>query len=174
MLNWIGIDQLMKMRETSRGEDKKLHDNNKLLGKSFITAIFVCCRAILYPGSKIIVASGNKDQAGLIITEKIEDLRRNYPALAKEIKKIQNNKDNVKCIFKNGSVITAIASNDGARGLRGNVLVADEFRLIKLDIINSVLKQFLTNPRKPPFLEKPEYKDYPLESNMEIKRYVSI
>lgn len=116
MLNWIGIDQLMKMRETSRGEDKKLHDNNKLLGKSFITAIFVCCRAILYPGSKIIVASGNKDQAGLIITEKIEDLRRDYPALAKEIKKIQNNKDNVKCIFKNGSVITAIASNDGARG----------------------------------------------------------
>jgi hypothetical protein len=54
------------------------------------------------------------------------------------------------------------------------VLVADEFRLIKLDIINSVLKQFLTNPRKPPFLEKPEYADYPLESNMEIKRYVSI
>ena len=54
------------------------------------------------------------------------------------------------------------------------MLVADEFRLIKLDIINSVLKQFLTNPRKPPFLEKPEYKDYPLESNMEIKRYVSI
>lgn len=138
------------------------------LGKSFITAIFVCCRAILYPGSKIIVASGNKDQAGWIITEKIEDLRRTYPALNKEILKVQNNKDNVKCIFKNGSVITAIASNDGARGLRGNVLVADEFRLIKLDIINSVLKQFLTNPRKPPFLEKPEYKDYPLESNMEI------
>lgn len=138
------------------------------LGKSFLTAIFCCCRAILYPGSKIIVASGNKDQAGLIITEKIEDLRMNYPALAKEIKKIQNNKDNVKCIFKNGSVITAIASNDGARGMRGNVLVADEFRLIKLDIINSVLKQFLTNPRKPPFLEKEEYKDYPLEVNLEI------
>lgn len=58
--------------------------------------------------------------------------------------------------------------------MRGNVLVADEFRLIKLDIINSVLKQFLTNPRKPPFLEKPEYADYPLEANMEIKRYVSI
>ena len=53
-------------------------------------------------------------------------------------------------------------------------MVADEFRLIKLDIINSVLKQFLTNPRKPPFLEKEEYKDYPLEANLEIKRYVSI
>ena len=52
--------------------------------------------------------------------------------------------------------------------MRGNVLVCDEFRLIKLDVINSVLKQFLTNPRKPPFLDKPEYKNYPLESNIEI------
>ena len=52
--------------------------------------------------------------------------------------------------------------------MRGNVLVCDEFRLIKLDVINSVLKQFLTNPRKPPFLDKPEYENYPLESNMEI------
>ena len=30
MLNWVGIDQPMKMRETSRGVDKKLHVNNNL------------------------------------------------------------------------------------------------------------------------------------------------
>lgn len=30
MLNWIGIDQSMKMRETSRAVDKKLQVNNKL------------------------------------------------------------------------------------------------------------------------------------------------
>lgn len=28
MLGWVGIDQPMKMRETSRGVDKKLHVNN--------------------------------------------------------------------------------------------------------------------------------------------------
>ena len=28
MLDWVGIDQPMKMRETSRGVDKKLHGNN--------------------------------------------------------------------------------------------------------------------------------------------------
>lgn len=28
MLGWVGIDQPMKMKETSRGVDKKLHDNN--------------------------------------------------------------------------------------------------------------------------------------------------
>ena len=138
------------------------------LGKSFLTSIFCCCRAILYPGSKIIVASGNRGQSALIITDKIETLRKQYPALDKEIEKVQKNNDNIRCIFKNGSVIEAIVSGDGARGMRGNVLVCDEFRLIKLDVINSVLKQFLTNPRKPPFLEKPEYENYPLESNMEI------
>ena len=28
MLDWVGVDQPMKMRETSRGVDKKLHGNN--------------------------------------------------------------------------------------------------------------------------------------------------
>lgn len=30
------------------------------LGKSYITAVYCCCRAILYGGSKIIVVSGTK------------------------------------------------------------------------------------------------------------------
>ena len=40
MLDWVGIDQQMQMRETSRGVDKKLHDNNvrkeqELIEKNF-------------------------------------------------------------------------------------------------------------------------------------------
>ena len=84
-----------------------------------------CCRAILYPGSKIIVASGNRGQSALIITDKIETLRKQYPALDKEIEKVQKNNDNIRCIYKNGSVIEAIVSGDVARGMRGNVLVCD-------------------------------------------------
>ena len=87
---------------------------NKL--KTFLTAIFCCCRAILYPGSRIIVASGNRGQSALIITDKIETLRKQYPALDKEIEKVQKNNDNIRCIFKNGSIIEAIVSGDGARG----------------------------------------------------------
>lgn len=88
--------------------------------------------------------------------------------LEREIEDIKTNHDDVRCVFRNGSVILVVAANDGARSKRGNCIVADEFRMIKETIINSVLKQFLTNPRKPPFLEKPEYKDYPLEPNKEI------
>lgn len=125
-------------------------------------------RAILYPGSKIILASGNKKQAGNIITEKIVDLQRQSPALDREIKEIKTQHDNICCIFKNGSIIRVATSGDGSRGMRGNVLVADEFRLIKEKDINFVLKQFLTAPRKPPFMEKPEYENYPRENNKEL------
>lgn len=106
----------MKMNESSRAVDKKLLDNNKMLGKSYLTAVFCCVRAILYPSSKIILASGNKKQAGNIITEKIVDLQRQSPALDREIKEIKTQHDNICCIFKNGSVIRVATSGDGSRG----------------------------------------------------------
>ncbi len=37
MLSWVGIDQLMKMRVTSRAVDKKLQDNNKLRIQAFLS-----------------------------------------------------------------------------------------------------------------------------------------
>lgn len=138
------------------------------LGKSFLTAVFCCVRCILYPGTKIVIASGNKKQAANIITEKVEDLRNKYPMLKCEIEKITTNHDNVKCIFKNTSVISIVASNDGARSGRGNILIADEYRMIRENVINTVLKQFLTAPRHPGYMDLDEYDDYPLEPNKEI------
>jgi hypothetical protein len=40
---------------------------------------------------------------------------------------------------------------------RANILVVDEFRMVDLDIINKVLRKFLTAPRQPKYLNKPEY-----------------
>src|SRR5690606_25254353 len=59
--------------------------------------------------------------------------------------------------FHNGSWIRTVASNDGARGSRSNVLVVDEYRLVDIDIINTVLRKFQTAPRQPKYLNKPEY-----------------
>lgn len=138
------------------------------LGKSYLTALFCVVRCILYPGTKIILASGNKKQAGLIITEKITEMRKKSIALDREIEDIKTNHDDIRCIFKNGSFIRATTSGDGARGARGNVLVVDEYRLVKKNDIDTVLKQFLTSPRRPGFLKKEKYKDYPLEMNKEL------
>jgi hypothetical protein len=140
-------------------------------GKSYLIAVICCIRCILYPQTKIIVASGTKGQAKLIITEKIaKDLVINYPNLAREIKEIKTSANEIVVIFQNGSTITAVTSTDSSRGYRGNILILDEFRLIKEENLKNVLRPFLTVIRQPPYLKKPEYAHLK-ESNKEI--YIS-
>lgn len=125
-------------------------------GKTWITAIYCCVRAILFPETKIIIASGTKGQAREVI-EKIDDLRKNCPNLAREISDLSTSSNDPRAEFHNGSWIKVVASNDGARSKRANLLIADEFRMIDLEIINKVLRKFLTAPRQPKYLQKPEY-----------------
>ncbi|MFB0831546.1 terminase large subunit domain-containing protein [Brevibacillus laterosporus] len=140
-------------------------------GKSWLIAVICCVRCILYPNSKIILASGTKGQARLIITQKIaKDLQNNYPNLAREIKDIKTSANECVVTFQNGSTIEAVTSTDNARGYRGNILVLDEFRLISEDNLNRILRPFLNVNRQPPYLTKPEYKHLQ-EENKEI--YIS-
>lgn len=50
---------------------------------------------------------------------------------------------------------------------RANLLIVDEFRMVDLDIITKVLRKFLTAPRSPRYLNKPEY-SHLQERNKEI------
>lgn len=40
--------------------------------KSFLIALYACSRAILYPGSKVVIGSATRGQSKLIITEKFK------------------------------------------------------------------------------------------------------
>ncbi|MGG4434595.1 terminase family protein [Priestia megaterium] len=135
-------------------------------GKTFLTSIYCCVQAILFPETKIVIASGNKNQAREVI-EKIDDLRKAHANLAREISYLSTSSNDAKCEFHNGSWIKIVASNDGARSKRANLLVVDEFRMVDLDIITKVLRKFLTAPRSPKYLEKEEYKHLK-ERNKEI------
>lgn len=126
-------------------------------GKSFLTAIFCCVRSILFPESKIILSAGNIKQS-IEIIEKIEDLRGNSPNLAREIEDLKTNPQNAGIKFRNGSWIKVVASNQGGRSKRANIIVVDEFRMVDKSIIDGVLRKFMTAPRQPKYLEKPEYK----------------
>ena len=129
----------MKMRETSWAVDKKLLGNNNLLGKSFLTAVYCCCRCILYPNTKIIVASGTKGQARLLISQKIEkELMGMSPNLRREIAYVKVGANDALVKFKNGSTIEAVASGESARGFRCNILILDECRLISQHVLNSI------------------------------------
>lgn len=136
-------------------------------GKSFIIAVFCCIRCILYPGSKICIASGTRGQS-INILEKIKnEIMPNSEALRNEISIIQISSTKANIDFKNGSVIKVVTASDTARGNRANILICDEFRMIDADTIGTVLKKFLTAPRMPGYLHKPEYKHL-AERNKEI------
>ena len=147
-------------------------DNNKL--KSWLIATYCVIRCILYPNTQIVLASGVKKQAQLIITSKIVDLYNRHEAVRAEIgdrRNIKEGANDTSVSFLNGSKIVAVASNDNARGYRCNILILDEFRLIDKKIIDEVLKPMLNVVRQPDFKAKSEYSKYPAEDNKTI--YIS-
>ncbi|MED3976208.1 terminase family protein [Priestia megaterium] len=139
-------------------------------GKSFIIAIYCVIRAILYPSSNIVLASGTKGQARLIITEKIFALKNNSKNVEREIKEFKTSANECYVVFKNGSKIQASTSSDSARGLRANILIVDEFRLLSKETIDQILRPFLNVNRTPPYLQNPKY-SHLSEENKEI--YIS-
>ena len=132
------------------------------LGKSWLIALYCCCRAILYPGQKIIVTCETKEQSRNLIREKIvNELMNMSPNLKKEINpreiKIGTNESYVK--FKNGSTITAINASENTRGKRAHILVVDEYVQIKngFDTLTKILQPFLQVVRQPKYLQNPKY-----------------
>lgn len=138
------------------------------ISKSFLSALFLVVRSILYPGTKIVIASKVKSQATNVLLKIQDELIPMSPLLHREIKQIKISSQESVIQFHNGSQIRVAAANDNARSLRANIILVDEFVLVDKSIIDTVLKKFLTSPRKPKFLNKPEYKDYPMESNIEM------
>lgn len=70
-------------------------------------------------------------------------------------------------LFKNGSWIKVVTASDSGRSARANILITDEFRMVDINVINTVLRKFLTAPRTPKYLNKKEFK-YLVERNKEI------
>lgn len=124
------------------------------LTKSWLIAIFAIAMAILYPGINIGIASGNFRQAKNVIVKKIggggfirnENIRR-------EIKgTIKNMNDDCYVEFKNGSEIRAISvdqrmGGEGAESWRFQILIVDEAKRVKDDIIEKTLIPMTKTPR---------------------------
>ena len=141
-------------------------------GKSFLTAIFVVMRCILYPGTRIVISSYTKKQSALVISEKIVDLYNNYPAIRKEIgdkRNIKTGNEHASVEFLNGSSITTATASKTGRGKRANVLVVDEYALVDKEVYQKVLRPMAGSPRIPRFKERYpiKYASY-MEPNMEI------
>lgn len=129
--------------------------------KSYILAVFACCKAILYPGSIVVIASGTKSQAKNIITQKIKnELQNQSPILRYEIKKINENQSDVYVEFHNGSLIRVVPASENARGGRSTVIIYEECRLVPKETIDRILAPFQI-VRQVPYMKNEEYSSNP-------------
>lgn len=111
--------------------------------KSFVIAIFSCAKCILYPNTKVVIASGSKKQASLIVKEKIQkELMPKSENLRREIETIKTSTNDIEVVFRNGSSIVVVVGGEGALGYRSTVLIFEEFKRIPKYIVDKVLKPF--------------------------------
>lgn len=144
----LGVDlfpfQRVILRAMARGQYTIL-TACRGLGKSWIVGLFYICVSILYPNAKCGIASGNSQQARNVIIQKIKGELSKNETIAREINlPIRTGTDDCYCEFKNGSEIRAITlaqdrGGDSARSWRFNYLLVDEARLVKDDIIETIL-----------------------------------
>jgi len=125
------------------------------IGKSFLSAVFCVIRCILWPGTKICVASGTRGQAYTVLEKIALELKPNSQELAAEIDDKQTKMNNTQgiIVFKNGSYIKIVTAGESARSNRANIVLIDEFRLVDPEVINTILKKFLTQRRMPTYSE---------------------
>lgn len=134
------------------------------IGKTFIGALYLVARCILYPGTKVCIASGTRGQAMTVIEKIMTEIKINSPELCNEIDEDETRINGNNCIlsFKNGSFIKVVTAADSSRSNRANILFIDEFRMVKQDVITTILRKFIAGPRHPGYLDLPKYKNDPL------------
>ena len=111
--------------------------------KSFLSMLILMIRCILYPGAKLFVTSGGKEQSAGIIKDKVQEICSMIPAFEREIDygrgKTLLGKDYVKICFKGGSYFDNIAANEKSRGKRRHGFVGEECVGIDGKILSEVL-----------------------------------
>lgn len=124
--------------------DFNLFIGGRGLSKTTITGFFIIAYALLNPGVKIGVTSAGFRQSKAILSA-IEEMYKNYAGLylrkcmTTELKKEPDS----WWMTIGKSQIRAIPLGK-VRGYRFNVLICDEMLLLDINIVNTVLKPFLT------------------------------
>ena len=125
--------------------------------KTYLVALFSVCRCILYPGTKIVVASYTFKQAKEVILKITDDFMQKSALLRNEISKTSIGQNDCSVYFKNGSFIRVVVAAESSRGARSNILIIDESRLVSQKIVDTILRPMNAAPRQPGYLDKPEY-----------------
>lgn len=122
--------------------------------KSFLSVLVLMLRCILYPGAKLFITTGGKEQAAGIAKEKVDELCTLVPALRREIDwrpgKTIASKDMVSYRFKNGSVLDIIAARQSSRGKRKHGGLIEEVILVDGTLLNEIIIPTMNVSRRLP------------------------
>lgn len=122
--------------------------------KSFILAVYAILRALLDPGSKIVIVGAGLRQAKIVFNY-IDQVWNSAPVFRSIIgggKKAGPRQSVDLCYFKIGeSIVYALPLGDGQkiRGFRANVVIADEFSSIPEDVFDIVVRGFTATTKTP-------------------------
>lgn len=145
--------------------------------KSFIIALYACCRCILYPGTLLVIGSATKGQSKLMVSTKIQDeLMQWSKPLAAEIEKVSTSVNDTYVKFRNTSKIIVYTANDNARGNRSHASCREEFRQIDKKIEDSVISPFQTVRNRPYMrinIGNKLYGDIPILQENPVDIYIS-
>lgn len=113
--------------------------------KSSMMALYACLRALLVPGSKIVIAAAGYRQAKLVF-KYIEELYHASPIFQEAVgpKEYPKYASDAARLQVGSSLITALPTGNGdkIRGFRASVLLIDETSSISEDIFDIVLVPF--------------------------------
>ena len=120
--------------------------------KSFLSVLVLMIRCILYPGAKLFVTSGGKEQAAGIIKEKVGEICTLVPAFDKEIDRrrgvTQEGKDYCKYVFRSGSYFDNVAARESSRGKRRHGGLIEECVGVDGTVLNEVLIPMMNVDRR--------------------------
>lgn len=124
------------------------------MGKSFLLALYAMIKALLHQGTKIIVVGAAFRQAKVIF-DYCQEIWENAPVLRDIVGTDKRNgprRDVDRCSLRMGdSIIVCIPLGDGSkiRGQRANIIIADEFASIPVDIFETVVRGFAAVSNSP-------------------------
>lgn len=126
----------------------------RAFSKSFLSVMLMMIKCILYPGIKVFITSGGKEQAAGIAGEKVLEICEMLPFFNREIDWSRNStsskiqKDYVSIVFKNGSKFDVVATKESSRGGRRHSGLIDEVILVDGQKFSEVILPMMNVSRR--------------------------
>lgn len=129
------------------------------LSKTYMMALYTLFRCVNYPRSHMVVVSFTLKQGKEVLLKIIDDLMPRSSLVRAEISKWSISQNDCSMYFKNNSWIRVVTATESSRGVRSTAICVDESRLVDQKIVDTVIRPMNSTPRRPGYLDKPEYSD---------------